>query len=172
MGANYTCQILTQNTFCNSTEICDCDTSNGLWNSSMCIFCPTNWQPFYNSCIIGSSDAVLFSSLDPSLIQKYCYNVSNSKVARMHVNNDMFISQFDSLVGFPQPYYFFDSYRLSNGSGYISSDGLYFLPWDSNYYLGSNTVENNCSMFQYDGRWWLASPCNVVQYFICELQLF
>ena len=42
IGSNYTCQYLTQNTFCDSsTGLCGCG-SNGLWNSSTCLYCPTN----------------------------------------------------------------------------------------------------------------------------------
>jgi hypothetical protein len=170
---NYTCQILTQNTICDSfSGTCECDSSIGLWfNSSMCLSCPTNWQLFYNSCIIGSSNAISYSSLNSTIIQDYCYNVSNTKVAKMHVNNDVFAYQLISIDGFPQPYYFFDSYRMFDGSGYISSDGLYFLAWDAFYWDGSNIPANNCSLFKQAGQWWLASDCNSVHYFICEFEL-
>ena len=168
---NYTCQYLTQNTFCNSaTGVCDCG-SNGLWNSSTCLYCPVNWRLFYNSCVIGSSAAVLFTSLTPTIIFNNCYNVTNARLGRMHIDGDGFLSLFGDLIAFPQSYYFFDAYYAAGGAYYMSSDGQYTLIIDSYYWHGPYTLSNSCSMFKLAGRWFVTSACNVVEYFLCEVEL-
>ena len=126
---------------------------------------------FYNSCVIGSSAPVLFTSLTPSIIYSNCFNVTDAKLGKMHTDDDMFANQFGDQVAFPQLYYYFDAYYGNNGTYYVSSDGLYILYWESYYWLGVNIPDNNCSVFQIPGRWYVASPCNVVEYFLCEIQL-
>ena len=169
VASSYTCQYLTQNTICNA-GVCSCS-SNGLWNSSTCLYCPTNWLLFYNSCVIGSSAAVLYTSLTPSIISTYCFNVANTRLGRLHTNADQFATQFTNSIAFPQSYYYFDAHYAAGGTYYMSSDGLYTFTWDTYYWIGPNSPSYNCSLFENYGYWFYTYPCNYIEYFICELQL-
>ena len=157
----------TQNTFCNSvTGKCDCG-SNGFWNSSKCLYCPTNWVLLRNSCFFGSSASIAFSSLSPSLIYNYCYNQSSAQIATL-INTDSKLLIFqNNLLAFPQNNYFFNAYRIGATQTYQSGSNT--LSVMTPYWNG--TANYNCTYLNINSSYFVSSPCNLNQYFMCQISM-
>ena len=168
---NYTCQTLTQNTFCDPiTNKCGCISDSSVWNSTMCLSCPKNWTLLRNSCFIGSSSKYVFSSLTTYIVVSKCYNESTSQIARL-INTDSRLTFFYSnTVAFPKPYYFFNAYRIGVTQTYQSGSNV--LNVLSPYWNG--TANYNCSYFDKNSLstlYFVSSPCNTLEFFMCEVQL-
>jgi hypothetical protein len=76
--ANYTCQTLTQLTQCNGGK-CTCG-PYGVWSSTKCIFCATNWYFQRGSCFRGVSNPTRIDRQTIASIPGVC-NVATARLA-------------------------------------------------------------------------------------------
>jgi hypothetical protein len=88
-SANYTCQTLTELTQCDtSTGLCSCG-PYGIWGSTTCIFCATDWYYQRGSCFRGSDNPTKISLLTQAMVPSACYNVATATIADSLTSSDL-----------------------------------------------------------------------------------
>jgi hypothetical protein len=168
VGRDYTCQTITQNTICDSTfGKCLCDPTYARWNSSVCLYCRSNWVLLRNSCFIGSSNATTFSNLTSSLISSYCFKQPSVRIANL-INTDSQLTFFlTNRTAFPITLYYFNSYRIGNTQTFQSGTNILNVVYPYWRYIATD----NCTIFDTYNLYFYDYPCQYIYNFICEYVL-
>ena len=95
-NTNYTCEIKTEKTMCNSSGICSCGTNGGL-DSGQCISCNNDWKYINKKCYrIGTSSGQADSGGSVSGLSSACPNGNSVNLAQL--TSTEIIDYFKSLT--------------------------------------------------------------------------
>ena len=125
-GKNYMCQTLTQSTYCNSVNKCDCRNNGGYSSSSSkCLYCKTDWYFINFICyMVGNVGKKADSQNEIDLgCEKSKYGLSSVSLAKI---SDATIQQYVDTAKANNKDYWVDAKRQPD-TLYKSNDGTWTI---------------------------------------------
>lgn len=139
IGASYQCQTVTQNTYCNASGICSCNsTAYYVTSWTKCVSCKSGWTMINDMCYIMFQSSIAFT--DPpdyssAAVKSFC-GEATWKIAKL--SNYSVLSYFQPLT-LNHKQYWIDGYK--SGSGYFASDGTQYNVVSC---MGAGPYSGNC----------------------------
>ena len=177
-SADYTCQYLTQNTYCNTTiGLCSCN-STSVWNGIQCVSCPSvGWILYRGSCFKQSSvtNQLYPQLLISSTIYSSCYLQPTARLAILSNSdfNNNFLSLANGLNASNE--YWFDAYRSSDAAIiFYSQNKVYNVTYNPISWASPLMVGEWCATWKVDTKQLKSHTCssaNDKRPFLCEIVL-
>ena len=172
--SNEQCQFMTENTRCIKGS-CQCE-ATGLFNSSFCLTCLTNWTLIRESCFIQSSQRISIENnipfLDFEYIQDICYNVASARLGRIYNHELKFVVSFFEAENDSDSMYIDAQQQDESSSNFISIDKQFILPYKLPYWSKSVNLPINDSCLVINSNFFFEpDKCNKEYFILCEYEI-